>query len=127
MGRRGGPNSLMNRDPSLLSPEVAETSHYPGGHAEGFPDAFKQLDLAFYSYIAAGCTGKPNFPTFADGHREVQICEAIAQSTATRNGCRCREPEPPFPTRFTGQHSRRFSRGPVRYGGRLRISLENPS
>lgn len=80
MGRRGGPNSLMNRDPSLLSPEVAETSHYPGGHAEGFPDAFKQLDLAFYSFIASGCTGKPNFPTFADGHREVQICEAIAQS-----------------------------------------------
>ena len=53
MGRRGGPNSLMNRDPSLLSPEVAEISHYPGGHAEGFPDAFKQLDLAFYSFIAS--------------------------------------------------------------------------
>jgi predicted dehydrogenase len=80
MGRRGGPNSLMNRDPSLLSPEVAETSHYPGGHAEGFPDAFKQLDLAFYSFIASGCSGKPNFPSFADGHREVQICESIAQS-----------------------------------------------
>jgi predicted dehydrogenase len=80
MGRRGGPNSLLNRDPSLLSPEVAETSHYPGGHAEGFPDAFKQLDLAFYGFIASGCSGKPKFPTFADGHREVQICEAIAQS-----------------------------------------------
>ena len=37
MGRRGGPNSLMNRDPALLSPEVGETSHYPGGHAEGLP------------------------------------------------------------------------------------------
>ena len=86
MGRRGGPNSLMNRDPALLSPEVGETSHYPGGHAEGFPDAFKQLDLAFYSFIASGCTGKPNFPTFADGDREVRICEAIAQSAATRSG-----------------------------------------
>ncbi|MGC8643933.1 MAG: Gfo/Idh/MocA family protein [Isosphaeraceae bacterium] len=84
MGRRGGPNSLLNRDPALLSPEAAETSHYPGGHAEGFPDAFKQLDLAFYSFIASGCTGKPNFPTFADGHREVQICEAIAQSAKER-------------------------------------------
>ena len=81
LGRRGGPNSLMNRDPSLLSPEVSEMSHYPGGHAEGFPDAFKQLDLAFYSFIAAGCTGQPHFPTFADGDREVRICEAITQST----------------------------------------------
>ncbi len=80
MGRRGGPNSLMNRDPSILTPEAANASHYPGGHAEGFPDAFKQLDLAFYSFIASGCQGPANFPTFADGHREVQLCEAIAQS-----------------------------------------------
>ncbi len=80
LGRRGGPNSLLNRDPSLLSPVAAETSHFPGGHAEGFPDAFKQLDLAFYSFIGSGCTGQPRFPTFADGDREVRICEAIAQS-----------------------------------------------
>jgi len=84
LGRRGGPNSLLNRDPSLLSPEVAETSHFPGGHAEGFPDAFKQLDLAFYSFIGSGCTGQPRFPTFADGDREVRICEAIAQSARER-------------------------------------------
>jgi predicted dehydrogenase len=83
-GRRGGPNAVMNRDPSLLSPEVAETSHYPGGHAEGFPDAFKQLDLAFYSFIASGCAGTPTFPTFADGDREVRICEAIARSAKER-------------------------------------------
>jgi hypothetical protein len=37
-------------------------------------------DLAFYSFIGSGCTGQPRFPTFADGDREVRICEAIAQS-----------------------------------------------
>ena len=74
----------MNRDPSLLSPDVAETSHFPGGHAEGFPDAFKQLDLAFYTFIGSGCQGQPHFPTFADGDREVRICEAIAQSARER-------------------------------------------
>ncbi len=71
-------------NPQLLSPEAAEFSHYPGGHAEGFPDAFKQLDLAFYSFIASGCKGEANFPTFADGDREVRICEAIAQSAKER-------------------------------------------
>ena len=80
LGRRGGANALMNRDPALLSPGVGDFSHYPGGHAEGFPDAFKQLDLAFYGWIANGCTGTPAFPTFADGHREVALCEAIAKS-----------------------------------------------
>ncbi|MDG3006796.1 Gfo/Idh/MocA family protein [Paludisphaera mucosa] len=85
LGRRGAPNQLMNRDPSILSAEAGHFSHYPGGHAEGFPDAFKQLDLAFYTYISNGCQGVPNFPTFAEGHREVQICEAIAQSAKARN------------------------------------------
>src|SRR5208337_5483252 len=61
-------------------PRGRRTSHFPGGHAEGFPDAFKQLDLAFYSFIGSGCTGQPRFPTFADGDREVRICETIAQS-----------------------------------------------
>ncbi len=84
LGRRGGPNGALNRDGSILSPEAADITHYPGGHAEGFPDAFKQLDLAFYGYIAGGCQGTPPFPTFADGHREVQICEAIAASAKSR-------------------------------------------
>ncbi len=80
LGRRDGPNSLLSRDPSLLTPEAAGVSHYPGGHAEGFPDSFKQLYLAIYSWIAGGADGLPTFPTFAEGHREVLLCEAIAAS-----------------------------------------------
>ncbi len=80
LGRRGGPNGLLPRDPALLSPEAAPTSHYPGGHVEGFPDTFKQLFLSVYQWIAAGATGEPPFPTFADGDREVRLCEAIARS-----------------------------------------------
>jgi predicted dehydrogenase len=85
LGRRGGPNSLLERDPALLSPEAAGTSHYPGGHAEGFPDTFKQLALAVYGWLASGRPGPPPFPTFADGNREVCLCEAIARS-ATGEG-----------------------------------------
>ncbi len=79
IGYRDRANHLLPRDPALLSPGVQPYANYPGGHAEGFPDSFKQLYRAVYDAIA---TGKPNalIPTFADGHREMQICEAILQS-----------------------------------------------
>ena len=43
IGSRRGPNQILERDPALLGPAAAAISHYPGGHAEGFPDTFKQL------------------------------------------------------------------------------------
>jgi predicted dehydrogenase len=83
IGRRTRPSELLLRDPSLLAPPAGSISHYPGGHAEGFPDAFKQLALSVYSWIGDGGKSSPGFPTFADGHREVLLCEAIAQSGKT--------------------------------------------
>jgi predicted dehydrogenase len=80
LGRRDAPNGLLSRDPALLSPEAAALAHYPGGHAEGFPDSFKQLYLSVYSWVADGGQEAPTFPSFADGHREAQLCEAIAAS-----------------------------------------------
>lgn len=81
IGHRDEPNELMLRDPALVSPEVRRFVNYPGGHNEGFPDTMKQCFRAFYSYIAAGdFTAPATFPTFADGHREVVLCEAILRS-----------------------------------------------
>jgi predicted dehydrogenase len=80
IGRRGRSSELFERDPSIMDPSAEAISHYPGGHAEGFPDAFKQLALSFYGWIAGGSAGPAPFPTFADGHYEVQLCEAIARS-----------------------------------------------
>ena len=58
---------------------------YPGGHNEGFPDTFKQLFRSFYGYIAAGDFSAPSpFPTFADGHREILLCEAVLRSHRER-------------------------------------------
>jgi predicted dehydrogenase len=82
IGRRNRPSELLERDPSLLTSDAARFSHYPGGHAEGFPDSFKQLYLAIYGWIASGGSAAPHFPNFADGDREVRLCEAIAQSAA---------------------------------------------
>lgn len=81
IGRRDRPNESLIRDPALAGPLARGFINYPGGHNEGFPDAFKQCFRAFYGYIAAGdFLAKPLFPTFAEGHREVVLCEAILES-----------------------------------------------
>lgn len=81
LGNRDRANELLPRDPGLMSDAARRFTSYPGGHAEGYPDSFKQCFKAFYDYIAAGDFTAPSaFPTFADGHREIQICEAILQS-----------------------------------------------
>ena len=80
-GQRSAPNQVLIKDPALLSVEARDTASYPGGHAEGFPDTFKQLYKKVYRYIFAGDTSqKPDFPTFADGHYEMVLCDAIEQS-----------------------------------------------
>jgi predicted dehydrogenase len=81
IGNRSAANQLLMKDPSLLSPDAQAASSYPGGHNEGFPDTFKQLYNKVYDYILAGdFTAKPDFPTFADGHYELVLSEAIERS-----------------------------------------------
>lgn len=81
IGHRDKPNELLTRDPASLSPLARTAADYPGGHNEGFPDSFKQCFRSFYRYIAAGDFTAPKpYPTFADGHREILLCEAILRS-----------------------------------------------
>jgi predicted dehydrogenase len=85
LGHRDLPNSLLTRDPALLHPNVRPFANYPGGHNEGFPDTFKQLFRAFYDCVERRDFSEPGiFPSFADGHREVVLCEAILQSHLER-------------------------------------------
>ena len=81
IGHRDKPNESLIRDPALLGDRARRFANYPGGHNEGFPDTFKQCFRAFYDYIKVGDFSAPaTFPTFADGHREIVLCEAILQS-----------------------------------------------
>ena len=81
IGHRTQANQVLMKDPSLLSAEANATASYPGGHNEGFPDTFKQLTNKVYNYILAGdFSAEPDFPTFADGHYEQVLCEAIERS-----------------------------------------------
>lgn len=81
IGHRSQANENLIRDPSLLSDAARGFANYPGGHNEGFPDTFKQLYRDFYGSIQAGSyQTSPPFPTFADGHREIVLCDAILRS-----------------------------------------------
>ncbi|MCC7452260.1 MAG: Gfo/Idh/MocA family oxidoreductase [Anaerolineae bacterium] len=85
LGYRDKPNEILIKDPALLSETARYYASYPGGHAEGFPDAFKQLYRAIYGYLAAGDFSKPKpFPTFEDGHYEVMLGDAILTSHKER-------------------------------------------
>jgi predicted dehydrogenase len=85
IGHRNSANELLLRDPGLVSDAARSTISFPGGHNEGFPDTFKQGFRAFYDAIASGRhKTDPRFATFADGHREIVLCEAILKSDRER-------------------------------------------
>ncbi len=81
IGSREKANEVLLRDPSLLGPEARKFANYPGGHNEGFPDTFKQVYRAIYEDIRGGGPKASSlYATFADGHRELVLCEAILES-----------------------------------------------
>jgi predicted dehydrogenase len=83
IGRRDGSNELMMKDPSLVHPEARPLIGFPGGHNEGFPDTSKQLFREVYEAVAGAARGAPPYPTFADGLRELALCDAILESKDT--------------------------------------------
>ncbi len=83
LGRRDQPNEVLMKDPSLLEEGARRFAHYPGGHPEGYPDGPKNLFMEVYNFIRAGKDPRrdpADFPTFADGHWENLIVEAILRS-----------------------------------------------
>jgi predicted dehydrogenase len=79
IGHRGRTNELLLRDPAILNEEGRRATGLPGGHAEGYADTFKWLYAAVYRAVAAGRPGE-GYPTFADGHDSMLVCEAVARS-----------------------------------------------
>ena len=81
------PNTLHvgRRDAVSAVPRgMGPFSDHPPGHAEGFPDTFKMLCRAVYGEVAGGKSAAPLYATFADGHREVRLCEAVLRSHRSR-------------------------------------------
>jgi predicted dehydrogenase len=81
IGYRDKPNESLVRDPALLSDTARHFANFPGGHNEGFPDAFKQCFRAFYDAVTGAVSADDAlYPTFEEGHHEVVLCEAILKS-----------------------------------------------
>lgn len=84
VGRRECFNQKAVKDPSILSPLAASAISYPGGHAEGFPDTFKQNFKAIYAAAEKGDATGALFATFEDGLREMTLCDAVIRSARAR-------------------------------------------
>jgi predicted dehydrogenase len=84
VGRRDGPNEVLQRGTPGFHEDVANFTDYPGGHAEGFSDAHKMQYRAVYEHIASGKTTPVLFATAEDGHHEVKLCEALLRSSKAK-------------------------------------------
>ena len=81
IGHRDRPNEILIRNPALMGPAGQAASALPGGHVEGFFDTFCAHFRAVYADVVAGVPSfRPGYPTFADGHEEMLVGDAIAQS-----------------------------------------------
>jgi predicted dehydrogenase len=84
IGRRGKPNEIILKDPSLLDESIREYAALPGGHAEGWPDAFRNLMRNIFSFIAEGrdpaTADDLAFPTFQAGYQINCVTDAILDS-----------------------------------------------
>ncbi|MBU1449143.1 MAG: Gfo/Idh/MocA family oxidoreductase [Bacteroidetes bacterium] len=87
IGYREKANEILIKDPSLLNAKARAYAHYPGGHPEGYPDGPKNLFNNVYDFIRKGKDpqkDKTDFPTFADGHYENKIIEAVLKSSISK-------------------------------------------
>lgn len=80
-GSRDGANAQSLRGAPGFSEDTRGFTDYPGGHAEGFPDAFKMCFRAIYTDVVNGKSKAPLYATVQDGHHEVKLCEAILKSS----------------------------------------------
>ena len=83
IGHRERPNEILIRNPALMNAAGQAAAALPGGHVEGFFDTFCAHFRAVYADVAADRpSSSPGYPTFAAGHDEMLVGEAIARSAS---------------------------------------------
>ena len=82
IGHREEPNQILIRNPALMGSAGQAAAFLPGGHVEGFADTFRALFAAIYADVGEGRPAeRPVYPTFADGHDEMLVGDAVAASS----------------------------------------------
>jgi len=81
LGHREQANEILLRNPALMGRAGRAAAALPGGHVEGFADTFGALFRAIYADVVAGRPAdRPPYATFADGHDEMLVGDAVAES-----------------------------------------------
>ena len=82
IGRRDEANAVMAKDPSLLRPDARAYANLPGGHQEGWADAFCNVLRDVYAAIAHHPVEPPPsaFATFEDGYHTACLVDAVLAS-----------------------------------------------
>ncbi len=86
IGHANQANELLPKDPSLLSAANRKYAHLPGGHQEGWADAFRNVMAEIYGLILEGKgmpkVAPPAVATFEDGYRTNCIVDSLLESNA---------------------------------------------
>jgi predicted dehydrogenase len=82
IGHRDRSNELLLRNPALMNRAGNAAARLPGGHVEGFADTFGAAFTAIYAdVIAGGPSSTGTYSTFADGHEEMLVGDAVLESS----------------------------------------------
>jgi predicted dehydrogenase len=82
LGHRDRPNEILQRGAALMNQVGSAAASLPAGHVEGFGDTFHALLRDIYAAIETGrMPDRPMFATFADGHHEMLLGDAVQRSS----------------------------------------------
>ena len=75
---------MLAKDPSLRAPEAQRYMRLPGGHQEGWADAFFNVVRDIYAVIAEPDTSSrpAAFASFDDGYAAACVVDAVLRSHA---------------------------------------------
>ena len=84
IGHFDQPNLLLAKDPALLAPEAKPYARLPGGHQEGWSDAFRNVIADIYEWIQLGVDAErpATVCTFAEATHTMAILDAMLESHA---------------------------------------------
>ncbi len=80
LGHRDRPSEILLKDSVLYEEKARGFADLPGGHSEGYDDTFKQTFRRFYQ-VVADRNAPVEFPTFEDGIRQLEIVDAVVDSS----------------------------------------------